>query len=200
MSPIIQAILSFSKTHPEGTVLSAKEFLGHNSRTSVDQAFARLAKAGKLIRVSRGTYVAPMEGRFGKRPPAPEAVIQSIALKKGEQVATNGAAAANSFGLTTQVPVQEVFVTSGRSRVIRLGRRVVRFKHVPHWQTVLGNQPAGMAVRALAWVGPEHAPEALSKIRKKLSNKEWETMLKARSFFPGWLVKLLGKSKRLGLS
>ena len=198
MSPIIKTILQSSQTRPEGSVLSPKEFLGHNSRASVDQAFTRLAKAGKLIRVSRGAYVAPVEGRFGTRPPAPEAVIQSIALKKGEQVAANGATAANSLGLTTQVPVQEMFVTSGPSRVMRLGKRVIRFKHVPRWQTALGNRPSGMAVRALAWIGPSHAPEALAKIREKLSNEEWKAMVEARGFFPEWLAKLLGEAVHLG--
>ncbi len=85
MSPLIESILSSSKAKPEGSVLSPKEFLGKNTRAAVDQAFTRLTKAGKLIRVERGAYVAPVVGRFGSRPPSPEAVIQSIAVKKGRK-------------------------------------------------------------------------------------------------------------------
>jgi len=198
MSPIIQTILSSSKTRPEGSVLSPKEFLGHNTRAAVDQAFTRLTRSGKLIRVGRGTYVAPVSGRFGTRPPTSEAVIKSIVVKKGEEVATNGAAAANALGLTTQVPVQEVFVTSGRNHTLKLGKRTIMFKHAPHWQMTFGNRPAGMAVRALAWMGQAHAQETLAKIREKLPKEEWKAMVASRAAYPEWIAKLLGEANQLG--
>lgn len=196
MSPVIQSILKSSRERPEGSVISPKEFLGRNNRASVDQAFTRLTKAGKLIRVSQGTYVAPVKGRFGSHPPALESVIKSIAIKNGEEVAATGAVAANSLGLTTQVPVQEVFVTTGRSRVLKLGKRTIKFKHAPRWQLALGNRPAGMAVRAMAWVGPSHASESLAKIRQRLPKEEWKTMIESRAFFPGWMAKLLGEAEQ----
>jgi hypothetical protein len=198
MSPITQTILGSSKTRPEGSILSPKEFLGHSTRAAVDQAFTRLAKSGKLLRVGHGAYVAPISSRFGNRPPSSETVIHSIAAKKGEEIASTGAVAANTLGLTTQVPVQEIFITSGRNRTLKLGKRTILFKHAPRWQLALGNRPAGMAVRALAWIGPEHAPKALVKIRKKLSRKEWEVMVAARAFFPEWIAKLLGEAQHIG--
>jgi hypothetical protein len=35
---------------------------------AVDQAFSRLAKADKVLRVTLGTYAAPVSSRFGLRP------------------------------------------------------------------------------------------------------------------------------------
>jgi hypothetical protein len=172
--------------------------LGKNTRAAVDQAFTRLTKAGKLIRVERGAYVAPVVGRFGSRPPSPEAVIQSIAVKKGEEVSPNGAVAANALGLTTQVPVEEVFFTSGRNRTMKLGKRTIRFRHAPRWQLSLGNRPAGMAVRALAWIGQAHGQEALVKIRQKISKEEWKVMVASRASFPEWIARLLGEAGQLG--
>ncbi len=198
MSPLIEAILSSSKAMPEGSVLSPKEFLGSNTRAAVDQAFTRLTKAGKLIRVERGAYVVPVEGRFGSRSPSPESVIKSIAVKKGEEVAPNGAVAANALGLTTQVPVQEVFFTSGRNRTMKLGNRTIRFTHAPRWQLSLGNRPAGMAVRALAWIGQAHGQEALSKIHQKLSKEEWKLLVASRASFPEWIARLLGEAGHRG--
>ena len=63
-----ESIVSHARSLPEGGVLSPKEFLHLGSRVAVDQAFSRLVKAGKLLRVVRGTYVAPVSGRFGTRP------------------------------------------------------------------------------------------------------------------------------------
>lgn len=44
----------------------------------------------------------------------------------------------------------------------------VELKHVPRWQMSLASRPAGVAVRALAWLGPERAEDALSSIKRKL--------------------------------
>src|SRR5205814_759502 len=109
-------ILSYAERLPEGAHLMAKELLHLGKRAAVDQALSRLVSRGKLLRASRGIYVRPIESRFGTHAPAVSKVINAIAEQKGETVVASGATAANSLGLTTQVPVREVYLTSGRSR------------------------------------------------------------------------------------
>lgn len=60
---------------PEGVPLAAKELLHIGSRAAVDQTLSRLVRRGSLIRVGRGLYVRPVEGRFGVRPPEPATVV-----------------------------------------------------------------------------------------------------------------------------
>ena len=86
------------------------------TRAAVDQALSRLSKEGKLLRVARGAYVAPVSSRFGTRAPTPEKVVEALAAQSGELVVPHGAIAANTLGLTQQVPVREVYLTSGRTR------------------------------------------------------------------------------------
>ncbi|MDB5550465.1 MAG: hypothetical protein JWL86_449 [Rhizobium sp.] len=81
--------------------------------------------------------------------------------QRGEVIVSSAAAAANTLGLTAQVPVRPVYLTSGRTRKINLGRQVVALRHAPRWQLALAQRPAGDAVRALAWLGPEKAEAAL---------------------------------------
>ena len=59
------------------------------------------------------------------------------------------------LGLTTQVPVRSVYLTSWRSRKMHLCEQVVELRHAPRWQLAPANRPAGQAVRALACLGPE---------------------------------------------
>lgn len=150
MSQISEAIQSAARALPEGGLLSPKEFLHLGGRAAVDQALARLARAGQLLRVGRGRYGLPVQGRFGSRPPSTEAVIQAIESVSGETIAPNGAAEANALGLTSQVQTCEVFITSGRSRTLQLGNRTVELKHGNRLQLLLGRRPAGMAIRALS--------------------------------------------------
>lgn len=119
---------------PEGTPVSAKALLHLGSRVAVDQSLSRLARRGALLRVGRGLYVHPVETRFGIRPPSAEHVVQALALAKGEVIASHGAAAANALGLTTQVPVRMVYLTTGRSRTLKLGKQAVELRHAPAWQ------------------------------------------------------------------
>jgi hypothetical protein len=45
--------------------------------------------------------------------------------------------------LTKQVPIREVYLTSGRTRKLKLGRSEVLVKHVPRCMLALGAGPTG---------------------------------------------------------
>jgi len=198
MNTLPKTILRQAQSLPEGGVLSPKEFLHLGSRSAVDQAFSRLAKAGKLLRVARGAYAAPVSSRFGARAPAPEKVVQALAEQSGEIVVPHGASAANALGLTQQVPIREVYLTSGRTKRLTLGRSEVLVKHAPRWMLALGTRPAGAAVRALAWIGPSHAGESLAILRRTLPQSEWQALASARATLPGWMAQAIGKEAAYG--
>lgn len=189
MSLLTESILASAQSLPEGGIISPKEFLHLASRAAVDQALTRLAKEGKLLRVARGAYVAPVVGRFGVCAPSTESVVSGFEALSGEVIVANGAQEANALGLTTQVPTREVFITSGSTRTLHLGKRTIQLKHGPIWQVSLGRRPAGMAVRALFWLGPEQGVSALPKIKAKLPAGEWELVRSARASLPSWMAK-----------
>ena len=195
MSHLAENILTAALAMPEGGLVSPKEFLHLASRAAIDKTLSRLVQKGKLMRVSRGAYVAPRQGRFGERPPSTEAVIHAIEVQSGETVVPNGAAEANALDLTTQSPTREVFFTSGSSRKLQLGNRSVELKHGNRWQLLLGKRPAGKAIRAVSWLGPEAAPAALKQLRSKLPESEWEAMLSARAMLPSWLAKAVSEAE-----
>lgn len=193
MNTLPETILQQARALPEGGVLSPKEFLHLGSRSAVDQAFSRLARTGKLLRVARGAYAAPVSSRFGSRAPAPEKVVKALAAQSGEVVVPHGASAANALGLTQQVPIREVYLTSGRTRKLKLGRSEVLVKHAPLWMVALGTRPAGAAVRALAWIGPTHAGKSLASLHRTLPRSEWQALASARATLPDWMARAIGE-------
>lgn len=198
MKTLPETILQHARSLPEGGVLSPKEFLHLGSRSAVDQAFSRLAKVGKLLRVARGIYAAPVASRFGSRAPAPEKVIQALVEQSGEVVVPHGASAANTLGLTQQVPIREIYLTSGRTRRLKLGRSEVLVKHAPRWLLALGARPAGAAIRALAWIGPAHAGQSLASLHHTLPRSEWQALASARATLPGWMAQAIGAEAARG--
>jgi hypothetical protein len=189
VSSLAQQILKYAATLPEGASLSAKALLHLGSRAAVDQALSRLARSGELLRAGRGVYVLPVKGKFGARAPEVGKVVQEWASQRGETIVSTGAAAANALGLTTQVAVRQVFLTSGRSRKLKLGSQTVELRHAPPWQLLYPGQAAGDVIRSLAWVGPSGSEAALGQLKRKLPPSELQAVANARARLPTWLAR-----------
>lgn len=194
MQHLSAQILEHAKRVPEGTPIAAKSLLHLGSRAAVDQALSRLVKRGQLMRIGRGVYLPPIKSRFGTRALSVEQAVEALAKKRGEVIVPSGAAAANRLGLTTQVPVRSVYLTSGRSRKLSLGKQSIELRHAPRWQLALGQGSAGQAVRALAWLGPEQTESALQAIKQKLSPTAFNELVAAAPQFPTWLARSVGRA------
>ncbi|MBR5950624.1 MAG: type IV toxin-antitoxin system AbiEi family antitoxin domain-containing protein [Actinomycetaceae bacterium] len=194
MSHLAETIVSAARALPEGGLLSAKDFLHLGTRAAVDQTLSRLTREGKLMRVGRGAYAAPMLSRFGARPPSTEAVLKSLESTRGETIVASGATEANALGLSTQVPTREIFLTTGRPRTFQLGNRTVEIRRGNRWQMVLGARLSGKAIRALSWLGPERAPSALKALHTRLPPEEWAALRSARSVMPSWMARAISEA------
>ena len=193
MQRLTEQILEHAKQQPEGTPVAAKSLLHLGNRAAVDQALSRLAERGRLLRAGRGVYLLPVTSRFGTRTPSVEQAVEALAAQRGEVIVSSGAAAANSLGLTTQVPVRSVYLTSGRTRKLNLGKQIIELRHAPRWQLAMAHRPAGQAVRALAWLGPERAESALQTLKRKLPPAAFSELVAAAPQLPTWLARSVGK-------
>ncbi|HAB14988.1 MAG TPA: hypothetical protein DCE44_00920, partial [Verrucomicrobiales bacterium] len=106
MQRLTEQILAHAEGLPEGTPVAAKSLLHLGNRAAVDQALSRLTERGQLIRAGRGVYLRPITSRFGTRAPSVQQAVEALANQRGEVIVPSGAAAANTLGLTTQVPVR----------------------------------------------------------------------------------------------
>ena len=189
MPSLPRLIMEYAAESPEGSLLCPNVLLHLGNRDAVDQALSRLARSGRLSRVCQGIYVRPLETRFGPRPPSVDKVIESLTALWGETIVPCGGAAANALGLTTQVPVRSVYLTSGPNRMLKLGEGTVHLRHAPRWQLVAPHRAAGNALRALAWLGPQEVEESLSAIGRKLSAEDLDELAASRAIMPAWIAE-----------
>jgi len=194
MPTIAENILTEAERLPEGALISAKVLSHLGKRAAVDQALKRLEQRKQLLRLYAGAYVRPIKTRFGVRAPAAEKIVEAIAATRAETVVPHGAAAANSLGLTTQVPTKLVYLTSGRNRRLKLGAQVVEMKHAPQWMLLPSHRAAGEAVRAIAWMGEHHAAEALTTLKHKLPPSTVDELIALRPALPAWMSKSIGQT------
>lgn len=163
-------------------------------RDAVDQALLRLAARGKLMKITCGRYALPVCSRFGTRPPAPELVIARLNREGAQQLVSSGAAAANALGLTTQMPAVQTFLARTRSQKRYVfGKQQVTIRPAAAWNFLLADRPAGQAIRALTWLGPDQASAAVPQLRAVLPPQEWEPLLTVSAELPQWLAELLSE-------
>jgi hypothetical protein len=189
MTPLSRQILTHVTALGEGEPITAKGLLHLGARAAVDKALTRLARRGELMRIARGLYVRPVATRFGPRAPAAEKVVQALGRAFGEVVVQSGATIANGLGLTTQVPIRPVYLTSGPSRRLTLGKQKVEVRHAPPWQLVEPGTQAGDVLRALGWMGRARAASAVAQLARTLGPSEMTQLAALRTVAPGWLAQ-----------
>jgi len=189
MKTLSTRILAEVAASPEAAPIRAKALLHLGRRAAVDQALSRLALRGALVRAGRGLYVRPVQTRFGPRTPSVDAVVNALGAETGEILTPSGAAAANTLGLSTQVPVRTVYLTSGPNRRLRFGAQKVDLQHAPRWQLTFPGRPAGDVIRALAWFGRERGAELTSLLKRTLSPEILQELSSARGRMPTWMAE-----------
>ena len=85
--------------------------------------------------------------------------------------------------------MRSVYLTSGPNRRLKLGELMVELRHAPRWQLAAPHRPAGAAVRALSWLGPDEVEASLDVIRRKLSAEDLQELAASRAVMPSWMAE-----------
>ena len=192
MSSISEQIMEYAETLPQHSPLLPRNFFHMGSPSGVYKAFSRLTRQGRLMRIFKGIYVRMRETRFGRCGPHHPKVVEALSELWGEATVPHGGGAANWLGLTDQVPMRLIYLTSGPSRRLWFNKVRVDLRHAPHWQLVAPYRPAGTLVRALTFLHPSEAEEAINKVIPGFSEEDIEELIALRSVLPEWIAKPLG--------
>ena len=174
----------------------SKDFLDLGSRAAVDLALFRLVKNKAIQRIGRGLYHIPqINSRLGITvSPNMDAVAQALARRTGSRVVPSGAVAANSLGLSTQVPAKPVYMTDGRTRSVRVGNTVIVLKHTPPKDLPLGSPMSAMVFQALRHLGHKAVGlETITRLRRRLSRTERQRLLKDVHHITDWVAAAVRK-------
>lgn len=175
-----------------GEPFTARNLLHLASRESVDQVLSQLTRQGRLQRIRRGVYFKPMiHPMLGPMSVSTYKVIQVVAEANGEVVRSSGAETVNRLGLSTQVPVRPIYLTSGRTRKIRVGQQEVQLRHMNR-RYLASDTLAGEVVRALRYLGRRGvSPDVVAKLDATLeegTKRELEAMIPQ---LPDWMGRVL---------
>jgi hypothetical protein len=193
MGDLTLKILDRAKAVGSGSALTPKAFADLGTRAAVDQALSRLARAGKIRRISRGVYDVPKNHpTFGPLSPNPDAVARAIADQWGYRLQPTPARAANALGLSSQVPAQIVYLIDGGSRKIKVGNQIIQFKHAGPRALLGAGTPEGVALQAIRAFGPDHLTDSvIRQLRQNLPSTAKTGLKKLAHHAPQWMASAI---------
>jgi hypothetical protein len=112
-----------------GQVFFPSDFKELGTSAAIRKALSRVVESGKAERMGHGIYVIPKKVKiFGKVMPSMEQLAEVLAKKEHVKIKPTGQYALNKVGLSTQVPTRLVFLTTGNSKRIQVGKNSIIFK------------------------------------------------------------------------
>ncbi len=95
----------------------------------VSKLLSTMKDFGVLERLAKGIYYKPIITDYGSVYPSAEKVVRLIAEHENAEILPTGEYALNALGLSTQVPMKAVFLTTGSPRTLTIGDKKIRLKH-----------------------------------------------------------------------
>ena len=170
MTSVSKRIVAHARSVAEATPICAGALLHIGSRTAVDQALSRLARSGKThADLSRDLHESRRNAVRALRAQPRQGARRTRESVERDHRPVRRRRAAHVLGLTTQIPIRSVYLTSGSRRRLRFGNLDVELRHAPRWQLAAPRRRAGEIIRALAWLGPTEVRAGLQAVLPGLS-------------------------------
>lgn len=161
------------------------------------RVLARKCKEGSFIKLSKGIYYKPSMTRFGPMLPSVDKVVEAVARRDNAKVLPSGNAVLNQLGLSEQVPMRLVYLTSGAARDLTVGGTKIKLKRsVPKTFEYQGELMAllAQAMKALGKDGLTEGQKAVIGALLK-EHSEADTFEHDLKLMPVWMQKVIKEIK-----
>lgn len=177
----------------EGRIYFISDFVDLGNDALVAKVLYRLEKSNLLIRLSKGIYLYPVVTRFGVSYPSLHTIAKAIAERDKVKIMPTGHAALNQLGLSTQVPMNAIYLTSGSARTIQVGKRKITFKRSVPKNFQYKGSLLPLIVFAMKELGEKNIDDSVFRKIEDLLNKsdERESFEHDIALAPAWIRNLL---------
>jgi hypothetical protein len=179
-----------------GYVFTRKDFQGIASSGSVGQILSRMVKDGIIRRIGRGVFDFPKTNPSigGQLSPDIDLAARAIARKFRWSILPYGNLAANSLGLSQQIPARLTYLSDGPTKKINISNRTIYFKHARPKEIYADSYISGLVVQALRSFGKKGINDKIvAYLKQKLSPNEKKELLKNIHYSTEWIYETVQK-------
>ena len=192
---IKEQIINRIKRSKNQNVFVIGDFTDIGSPETVRKVFFQACEMGILYRVAHGIYVKPIMSEFGIVPPSLEVIAEEIAKRDHAQILPTGSTASNLVRLSTQIPMNLSYLTSGYTRSIDIGNRTITFRHASPRNFASAGKVIPLLIQALKDFGKEAIGEnELGKIRQFIIDHPEPRFEQDLLLAPQWIQQIIKKS------
>ncbi len=179
------------ETMPEDSVLFRSDFPDYHSEF-VGGTLAGLANEGVLVKLAQGIYAKPRKSKFGAVLPSVEKIVLAISKRDNAKAIPFGMTALNALGLSTQVPMNYTFLTTGSERTVNLKYQKVVLKHGVPKNFRYATRLISLVVQALKALKQENVgQEEIRTIRTLITMEpDKESLAKDVDMMPAWMKRI----------
>jgi DNA-binding GntR family transcriptional regulator len=181
---------------PRGYLLLPGDFTSFGSSDAVRKALDRLQDKEIIKRIAHGIYVRPKISKIlGPLTPSAEEVADAIIKRDRIRTVPTGSYALNALGLSTQVPMNIVYLTDGSSREIYIGKRKIKFKKTTPKMLMAKGRISKLVIQALKEIGNGNVTkEEEQKIIALLKKEDIKLLKHDINLAPVWIQKIMTKA------
>ncbi len=181
------------RSRRRGSVFFADDFTAIGSPDAVKMALSRLAKEGTVVRVAQGIYLYPKVDReMGRLSASIESIAAAIAKRDRARIIPTRVEALNRVGLSTQVPVNAVYLTDGSPRNIKIGKRSILLKKTSPKLLAMKGKISTLAIQAVQALGKDNVTEKERRVIAGVVEKEDPRLLRHDlDLAPAWVAKVI---------
>ncbi len=182
--------LKYSK---RGKIYFTNDFATLGTSESIRKSLSNLVKKDILIRLTQGIYLYPkIDKDLGVLYPSVDDVCRAIAKRDKARIEPTGIFALHSLGLSTQIPVNVVYLTDGIPRKIKYGNRTIKFKKTAPKNLAMKGKVSSLVIAALKQIGKENVSQEVElQLTKALKKESVENVKHDAQLAPVWISKLI---------
>lgn len=179
-------------TEGQGYIFSPNDFIDLGEPKAIGKALERLTEKEKILRLARGVYCYPKQDEvmgLGILYPSIEEIANSIARRDKARIVPTGIHALNKLGLSTQIPMNFVYLTDGTRRKVNLGNgRSIQFRFTSPKNLAFTNKLAMLVTFALKELGQDRITEQqIAQLKQILQKESKEKIVADASLMPAWI-------------
>lgn len=181
------------KSMKRGSIIFPLNFDSIGNVEVVKKSLLRLKNIKFLIRLAHGIYLYPKQDKLlGVLYPSIEDIANAIANRDKAKIIPTGLKALNQLGLSSQVPMNVVFLTDGTARSIVVGNRTIKFKRTTPKNLSGKGKITSLIIQALKEIGKDNVTEEqLKKIKNHLKLEKEEIIDHDAKLAPAWIAKIM---------
>ncbi len=177
---------------PEGSLIFIDDFLDAFDYEVARKALQRLCSSEQIMRLGRGIYYKSKQSELlGTIKPSAEQIAEAIARRDKARIIPTGAYAQSRLGLTTQIPMNVVYLTDGSPRKIHIGKQKIKFKKTSPKNLAVDHLLTSLIIQALREFGEgnveqEHLNQIGEIIKKSNESNKVREYIR---YAPAWIQK-----------